>query len=198
MVTQSPPSAFPACGPLADNRLQHHCGELAEHGGIPHNTGAGMVGSRPPYAWIKPIIGNLFCGVELLAEVPIAARLGRIGPIPAQVEGWRRRHSIGGDDGAQCDTVKDGPVVGLMDPRPHRPHDRGGFHSNSDAPAHRNMGPTGCDASMSNCDVPASDRDASVSGCDVMSSDDASMPNRDVPGHPDVSTECDGFHSRYS
>jgi hypothetical protein len=190
-----------------------------------------MVGSRPPYAWIKPIIGNLFCGVELLAEVPIAARLGRIGPIPAQVEGWRRRHSIGGDDGAQCDTVKDGPVVGLMDPRPHRPHDRGGFHSNSDAPAHRNMGPTGCDASMSNCDVPgsdcdasvsgcdvmssddaptgcdasmsncdvpASDRDASVSGCDVMSSDDASMPNRDVPGHPDVSTECDGFHSRYS
>src|SRR2546430_6582537 len=42
VVTQSPPSAFPACGPLADNRLQHHCGELAEHAGIPHNTGAGM------------------------------------------------------------------------------------------------------------------------------------------------------------
>jgi hypothetical protein len=34
---------------------------------------------------------------------------------------------------------------------------------------------------MSNCDVPGSDRDASVSD-DVTSSDDASMPNRDVTG----------------
>jgi hypothetical protein len=147
---------------------------------------------------------------ELLAEVPIAASLGRIGPIPAHVNRPRRRHSIGGDDGAQCDTVKDDPVVGLLDPWPHRPHDRGGFHSHSVAPAHRNMGPMGCDASMSNCDVPGSDRDASMSGCDVTSSDDASMPNRDVTssddasmpnrdvtGHPDISTECGGFDSRY-
>jgi hypothetical protein len=72
------------------------------------------------------------------------------------------------------------------------------------------MGPTGCDASMSNCDVPGSDRDASMSGGDVTSSDDASMPNRDVTssddasmpnrdvtGHPDISTECGGFDSRY-
>src|SRR6266446_3788859 len=135
--------------------------------------------------------------VELLAKVPIAASLGRIGPIPAHVDRPRRRHSIGGDDGAQCDTVKDGPVVGLLDPQPHRPHDRGGFHGHSASPAHRNMGPTGCDASMSNCDVPGSDRDASMSGRDVTSSDDASMPNRDVTGHPDISTECGGFDSRY-
>ena len=114
---------------------------------------------------------------ELLAKVPIAASLGRIGPIPAHVDRPRRRHSIGGDDGAQCESVKDGPVVGLLDPWPHRPHDRGGFHSHSAAPAHRNMGPTGCDASMSNCDVPVSDRDASMFGCDATSSDDASMPN---------------------
>src|SRR5882724_12359594 len=97
--------------------------------------------------------------VELLAKVPIAASLGRIGPIPAHVDRPRRRHSIGGDDGAQCDTVKDGPVVGLLDPWPHRPHDQGGFHSHSAASAHRNMGPTGCDPSMSNCDVSGSDRD---------------------------------------
>jgi hypothetical protein len=147
--------------------------------------------------------------VELLAKVPIAASLGRIGPIPAHVDRPRRRHSIGGDDGAKCDTVKDGPVVGLLDPRPHRPHDRGGFHGHP-SPAHCNMGPTGCDASMSNCDVPGSDRDASMSGRDVTSSgdasmpnrdvtssDDASMPNRDVTGHPDISTECGGFDSRY-
>jgi hypothetical protein len=147
---------------------------------------------------------------ELLAEVPIAASLGRIGPIPAHVDRPRRRHSIGGDDGAQCDTVKDGPVVGLLDPRPHRPHDRGGFRSHSVARARRKMGPTGCDASMSNCDVPGSDRDASMSNCDVTSSDDASMPNRDVTSsndasmpnrdvtsHPDISTECGSFDSRY-
>src|SRR6266705_5976981 len=76
--------------------------------------------------------------VELLAKVPIAASLGRIGPIPAHVDRPRRRHSIGGDNGAQCDTVKDGPVVGLLDPWPHGPHDRGGFHSHA-ALAHRNM-----------------------------------------------------------
>src|SRR5262249_5718237 len=132
------------------------------------------------------------------------ASLGRIGPMPAHVDRPRRRHSIGDNDGAQCDTVKDGPVVGLLDPRPHRPHDRGGFHSHSAAPAHCNMGLTGGDASMSNCDVPGSDRDASMSGGDVTSSDDASMPNRDVKssddasmpncdvtGHPDISTECE-------
>jgi len=100
--------------------------------------------------------------VELLAEVPIAASLGRIGPIPAKVDRRRRRHSIGGDDDAQSYTVKDGAVVGALDPRPHGPHDRGGFHSHSAAPDHRNMGPTGCDASMSNRDVPGSNRDALV------------------------------------
>ena len=54
-------------------------------------------------------------------------------------------------------------------------------------------GSHGCDASMSNCDVPGSDRDASVSGCDVTSSGDASMPNRDVPGSDgDTSmSDCD-------
>jgi len=131
--------------------------------------------------------------VELLAEVPIAASLGRIGPIPAQVDGRQSRHSIGGDDGAQCDTVKDGAVVGLLDPRPHGPHDRGGFHSRSAAPEHRNMGPTGCDASMSNCDVPGSNCDASMSGRDVTSSGDASMPNCHVTasdGHTSMS-DCD-------
>jgi hypothetical protein len=149
-------------------------------------------GGRP--AW-RPRVARMV--VELLAEVPIAATLRRIGPIPAHVDRPRRRHSIGGDDGAQCDTVKDGPVVGLLDPRPHRPHDRGGFHGHSASPAHRNMGPTGCDAPMSNCDMPGSDRDASMSGRDVTSSDDASMPKRDVTGHPDISTECGGFDSRY-
>jgi hypothetical protein len=162
---------------------------------------------RTSTGWIAPACGwrthsitssaRASMVVELLAKVPIAASLGRIGPIPAHVDRPRRRYSIGGDDGAQCDTVKDGPVVRLLDPWPHRPHDRGGFHSHSTAPAHRDMGPTGCDASMSNCDVPGSDRDASMSGCDVTSSDDASMPNRDVTGHPDISTECGGFNSRY-
>jgi hypothetical protein len=71
------------------------------------------------------------------------------------------------------------------------------------------MGPTGYNASMSNCDVPGSDRDATMFGCDLTGSydssipDDAtgfdgpSMPNADVTGHPDVSTECGGFDSRY-
>jgi hypothetical protein len=136
--------------------------------------------------------------VELLAEVPVAASLGRIGPIPAHVDRPRRRHSIGGNDGAQCDTVKDGPVVVLLDPRPHRPHDRGGFHSNSAAPAHCNMGLTGGDASMSNCDVPGSDRDASMPNRDVTTgSDGTSMSNCDARGHPDISTGSGGFDSRY-
>src|SRR6516165_2872234 len=43
--------------------------------------------------------------LELLAEVPIAASLGGIRPIPAQVDRRRRRHSRSGHDGAQCDTV---------------------------------------------------------------------------------------------
>ena len=131
--------------------------------------------------------------LELLAEVPIAASLGGIRPIPAQVDRRRRRHSRSGHDGAQCDTVKDSPVVGLLDPRPHGPHDRGGFHSHSAAPAHCDMGPARCDASMSKCDVPGSDRDASMSARDVTSSGDASMPNRDVPGSDgDTSmSDCD-------
>jgi hypothetical protein len=120
--------------------------------------------------------------LELLAEVPIAASLGRNGPIPAHVDRRRRRHSSGGHDGAQCDTVKDGPIVGLRDPRPDGPHDRGGFHGHSAAPGRCDVGPTGSETSMSNCDVPGSDRDASMSGCDVTSSGDASMPNRDVTG----------------
>src|SRR5258707_15203123 len=122
--------------------------------------------------------------VELLAKVPIAASLRRIGPIPAHVDRPRRRHSSGGDDGAQCDTVKDGPVVGLLDPRPDGPHDRGGVHCHSFAPVHCDMGLTGCDdASMSNRDVPASDGDTSMSGCDVTGSNgDASMPGCDVMG----------------
>jgi hypothetical protein len=141
-----------------------------------------------------PLRGShIECTIELLAEVPIAASLGGIRPIPAQVERRRRRHSSGGDDGAQGDTVKDGPIVGLRDPRPDGPLDRGGFHGHSTAPAHCDMGPTGCDASMSKCDVPGSDRDASMSGCDVTSSGDTSMPNRDVPGSDgDTSmSDCD-------
>jgi hypothetical protein len=101
-------------------------------------------------------IGAREHGRRLLAEVPVAARLGRIGPIPAHVDGLRRRHSIRGDDRAQCDTIKDGSVVGLLDPRPHRSH--GGFHSHSAAPAHRNMGLTGYNASMPTCDMPGSNR----------------------------------------
>jgi len=91
--------------------------------------------------------------LELLAEVPIAASLGGIRPIPAQVDRPRRRHSRGGHDGAQCDTVKDGPVVGLRDPRPDGPHDLGGFRGHSTALAHRDMGPSGCDGAMSNRDA---------------------------------------------
>ena len=138
--------------------------------------------------------------LELLAEVPIAAGLGGIRPIPAQVDRRRRRHSSGGDDGAQGDTVKDGPIVGLQDPRPDGPHDRGGFDGHSAAPAHCDMGPARCDASMSKCDVPGSDRDASMSGCDVTSSDDASMPNRDVPGSDgDTSmSDCDMTGHRHT
>ena len=122
--------------------------------------------------------------LELLAEVPIAASLGGIRPIPAQIDRRRRRHSSGGHDGAQCDTVKDDPVVGLRDPWPDGPHDRGEFHGHSAAPAHCDMGPTGCDdASMSNRDVPASDGDTSMSGYDVTCSDgDASMSGCDVTG----------------
>jgi hypothetical protein len=42
------------------------------------------------------------------------------------------RRNSGGDDRAQGDTVKDGPVVlGLRDPRSDGPHDRGGFHGHS-------------------------------------------------------------------
>ena len=131
--------------------------------------------------------------LELLAEVPIAASLGGIRPIPAQVDRRRRRRNRSGDDRAHGDTVKDGPIVGLRHPRPDGPHDRSGFHCHSTAPAHGDMGPTGCDASMPNCDVPGSDRDASMSGCDVTSSGDASMPNRDVTGSDgDTSmSDCD-------
>jgi hypothetical protein len=46
-----------------------------------------------------PLRGSrIECTIELLAEVPIAASLGGIRPIPAQVERQRRRHSSGGDE----------------------------------------------------------------------------------------------------
>jgi hypothetical protein len=137
--------------------------------------------------------------IALLAEVPIAASLGEIRPIPAQVERRRCRNSRGGDDGAQCDIGNDGPVIGLPDPRPDGPHDRSGFHGHSAAPAHCDMGPTGCDASMSNRDVPGSDGDASMSACDVTGSDDdTSMSARDMPGSDgDASmSNCDVTGSR--
>src|SRR5262249_18635821 len=135
--------------------------------------------------------------IELLAEVPIATGLGRIEPIPARVESSRRRHSLGGDAGARCAPVKAGPVVGLLDPRPHGPPDRGGFPGHSPSPARRNMGLKGGDASMSNCEVPGSDRDASMPNRDVTGSDGTSMSNCDMTGRPDISTECGGFDSRY-
>jgi hypothetical protein len=59
------------------------------------------------------------------------------------------------------------------------------------------MGLTGGDASMSGGDVTSSD-DASMPNRDVTASDgDTSMSNCDVTGHPDISTECDGFDSLY-
>src|SRR5262245_60023597 len=125
------------------------------------------------------------CGpIELLAEVPIAPSLRGTRPIPAQVERRRRRHGSGGNDGAQRDTVKDAPVVGLLDPRPDGPHDLGGFHGHSAAPGRRDMGLSGCDGAMSNRDVTGSDRDASMSACDVTGSDvGASVSNQDVAGY---------------
>jgi hypothetical protein len=59
------------------------------------------------------------------------------------------------------------------------------------------MGLTGGDASMSNCDVPGSDRDASMPNRDVTGFDGTSMSNCDASGHPDISTQCGGFDSRY-
>src|SRR5262249_43400315 len=84
-------------------------------------------------------------------------------------------------------TGKDGPIVGLQDPRPDGPDDRGGFHGHSAAPAHCDMGPARCDASMSNCDVPGSDHDASMPNRDVASSDgNTSMSGCDMTGHRDT------------
>jgi hypothetical protein len=139
------------------------------------------------------------CGpIELLTEVPIAPSLQGIRPIPAQVQRRRRRHGSGGNDGAQRDAVEDAPVVGLPDPRPHGPHDLGGFHGHSAGLAHRDMGPSGCDGAMSNRDVtgfdggPSTcardvtgfDRDAPMSACDATGSDvEASMSNHDVAGY---------------
>jgi len=136
------------------------------------------------------------CGpIELLAEVPIAPSLRGIRPIPAQVQRRRGRHGSGGNDGAQRDTVKDAPVVGLPDPRPDGPDDLGGFHGHSAGLAHRDMGPSGCDGAMSNRDVTSFDggpstcardvtgfdRDAPMSACDATGSDvEASMSNHDA------------------
>jgi len=146
----------------------------------------------------RELRGKSYGPIELLAEDPIAPSLRGARPIPAQVERRRRRHSSGGNDGAQRDTVKDAPVVGLPDPRPDGPHDLGGFRGHSTALAHRDMGPSGCDGAMSNrdvtgsgrdastCarDVTGSDRDASTCACDVTGSDvGASMANHDVAGY---------------
>ena len=142
-------------------------------------------GSTDPRA-SRQIVGP----IELLAEVPIAPSLRGIRPIPAHVQRRRRRHRGGGNDSAQRETVKDAPVVGLPDPRPHGPHDLGGLRGHSAAPGHRaalghrDMGPSGCDGAMSNRDVTGSDRDASMSACDVTGSDlGASMSNHDVTGY---------------
>ena len=106
-----------------------------------------------------------------------------IGRSPNSHESWRNltntstgRKTVASaqqrrNDSAQCDAVKDGPIVGLPDPRPHRPHDRGGFHGHRAAPAHCEMGSPGCDDSVSNRDLTGSDGDASMSACDVTGSD---------------------------
>src|SRR5216684_1361107 len=109
------------------------------------------------------------CGpIELLAEVPIAPSL-------------RGRHGSGGNDGAQRDTVKDAPVVGLPDPRPDGPDDLGGFHGHSAGLAHRDMGPSGCDGAMSNRDVTSFDGGPPTCACDATGSDvEASMSNHDA------------------
>src|SRR5262245_12853305 len=142
---------------------------------------------RVPGQWRGPTgtrASGKSCGpIELLAEVPIAPSLRGTRPIPAQVERRRRRHGSGGNDGAQRDTVKDAPVVGLLDPRPDGPHDLGGFHGHSAALAHRDMGPSGCDGAMSNRDVTGSGRDPSTCARDVTGSDrDASTCARDATG----------------
>ena len=136
----------------------------------------GPIGTRASRQIVGPI--------ELLAEVPIAPSLRGIRPIPAHVERRRGRHGAGGNDGAQRDTVKDAAVVGLPHPRPHGPHDLGGFRGHGAALGHRDMGPSGCDGAMPNRDVTGSDRDASMSACDVTGSDvAASMSNHDVTGY---------------
>src|SRR6266478_9263557 len=154
---------------------------------------------RVPGQWRGPTgtraSGKSYGPIELLAEDPIAPSLRGTRPIPAQVERRRRRHSSGGNDGAQRDTVKDAPVVGLPDPRPDGPHDLGGFRGHSAALAHRDMGPSGCDGAMSNRDVTSFDggpstcardvtgfdRDAPMSACDATGSDvEASMSNHDA------------------
>src|SRR6516162_2778526 len=132
----------------------------------------------------RELRGKSYGPIELLAEVPIAPSLRGTRPIPAQVERRRRRHSSGGNDGAQRDTVKDAPVIGLLDPRPDGPHDLGGFHGHSAALAHRDMGPSGCDGAMSNRDVTGSGRDASTCAREVTGSHvGASMSNHDVAGY---------------
>jgi len=132
----------------------------------------------------RELRGKSYGPIELLAEVPIAPSLRGTRPIPAQVERRRRWHGGGGNDGAQRDTVKDAPIVGLPDPWPHGPHDLGGFRGHSSAPGHRDMGLSGCDGAMSNRDVTGSDRDASMSACDVTGSDvGASVSNHDVAGY---------------
>jgi len=132
----------------------------------------------------RELRGKSYGSIELLAEVPIAPSLRGTRPIPAQVERRRRWHGGGGNDGAQRDTVKDAPIVGLPDPWPHGPHDLGGFRGHSSAPGYRDMGLSGCDGAMSNRDVTGSDRDASMSACDVTSSDvGASVSNHDVAGY---------------
>jgi len=159
------------------HRLRALCFMVADPTAAEFRAGGGVRLARE-------LRGKSYGPIELLAEVPIAPSLRGTRPIPAQVERRRRWHGGGGNDGAQRDTVKDAPIVGLPDPWPHGPHDLGGFRGHSSAPGHRDMGLSGCDGAMSNRDVTGSDRDASMSACDVTGSDvGASVSNHDVAGY---------------
>ena len=132
--------------------------------------------------------------IALLAEVPVAARPGGIRPVPTQVKRRRRRHSIGGYDAAEYNAVEDQPVVGLLNPRPDRPHDFGGLRGHGGPPGGCGMGPSGRDGSRPNRNVTGPDRDAPMCACDAVVSDvDTSMANHDATGRSATSAYCDRF-----
>ena len=139
--------------------------------------------------------------ISLLAEVPVAAGAGGIRPIPAHVHRGRRRHGIGGNDAAKDDAIEAASVVGLLNPRPDRPHDFGGVHGHGGPLRGCDTGLSGCDGdvglpgrsgdrslpgrdgSRSNRSVTGPDRDAPMCACDAMGSDSgAAMANRDAAG----------------